>query len=100
MRQGMLVVDRGRGDNVTPKGIVAGAWPVDRILQHVAYTIEAESTFGLDDALWCVAYEPNCHKARQLIYRECGVKTKDELMDWDAAHDQSEKAAAVARALA
>lgn len=66
---------------------------LDELLQSVIKNQQECPDFGLDDSLWCYAYEPNCQKLRQLVYKECGVKDKLGLIDWDNAHSPDERLA-------
>ena len=72
---------------------------MDGVLAGVDQCMDECPEFNLDDGLWVYAYEPNCQKARQLVYRECGVTTKTGLMAWCETHGHDEQRAALMRAL-
>jgi hypothetical protein len=76
------------------KGIPSGAWTETRIAEScIGLLRSAEDDFGLDDVLWCYAYEPRCQKLRQMVYKACGVTNKKGLIDWDIAHSHCDRIA-------
>ncbi len=85
---------------MSPRGIDEGAWTVAQILAACKRTIEDSPHFGLDDALWCYAYEPRCHVARQLVYAACNAPGKKELIDWDTIHEPADRLEVLGRLIA
>lgn len=91
---------RWEGDDRSerPAPVTDHSIEVDQVLALIERCLSTTPEFGLDDALWCYAYEPNCVRARHLVYRECGVNTKEGLIAWDEGKSLNEKLAVIARA--
>ena len=81
------------------KGIPSDSWSTARILEAVRSVID-DTDLGLDDGLWCYAYEPRAQEARRLVYTATGTTNKPGLMSWDASHSPAERASTITHILA